>query len=56
VDKKAALYGAAAGMLATALSSWIAMQTETHLLRKCFGAFLLYIACSLLFPRRKKPK
>ncbi len=53
VDKKAVLYAAGAGMFTTALSSWAAMQTDTNLLRKCFGIFLIYIALSLLLPRKK---
>jgi uncharacterized membrane protein YfcA len=53
VEKRAVLFAAGAGMLTTALSSWAAMQTDTHLLRKCFGLFLIYIALSMLFPRKK---
>jgi uncharacterized membrane protein YfcA len=56
VDKTAVFYAAAFGMCSTALSSWVAVQTQTALLRKCFGVFLIYIALSLLFPRKKRAK
>lgn len=52
VEKKALLPAIAAGLASSALAAWAATALDVGLLRKCFGAFLLYIGLSELF--RKK--
>ncbi|MCI8594003.1 MAG: sulfite exporter TauE/SafE family protein [Oscillospiraceae bacterium] len=54
VDKKTALPAILAGLIATGIAAWAATGLDVQLLRRCFGAFLLYIGLRELF--RKKPK
>lgn len=42
------------GLAGTALAAWLATSLDVGLLRKCFGAYLLYVGCVELF--RKNPK
>ena len=54
VDKKTALPAILAGLIATGIAAWAATGLDVQRLRRCFGAFLLYIGLRELF--RKKPK
>lgn len=52
VDLTAACPAILAGLLGTALSAWAATGLDVHLLRRCFGVYLLYVGITELF--RKK--
>ena len=52
VDRAAAWPAILAGLLGTALSAWAATGLDVHLLRRCFGVYLLYVGITELF--RKK--
>ena len=52
VDRAAAWPATLAGLLGTALSAWAATGLDVHLLRRCFGVYLLYVGVTELF--RKK--
>lgn len=52
VDKKAAVPAILAGLVGTAIAAWIATSLDVALLRRFFGAFLIYIGVTELF--RKK--
>ena len=54
VDKPAALPAIAAGLAGTALAAWVATALDVTLLRRFFGAFLLYIGVTELFRRAPK--
>lgn len=43
IDKKAAVPAILAGLAGTGLAAWIATALDVALLRRCFGAYLLYI-------------
>ena len=52
---RAALPAVAAGLLGTALAAWAATALDVALLRRLFGAFLLYIGVTELFRRPSPP-
>jgi len=52
IDKKAALPAIFAGLLCTGLAAWIATALDVELLRRCFGAYLLYIGIRELRKKR----
>ena len=54
VDKSSALPAIAAGLAGTALAAWVATALDVTLLRRFFGAFLLYIGVTELFRRAPK--
>lgn len=54
VDKSVAIQAIFAGLAATALSAWVATAMDVTLLRKCFGAFLLYIGVRELLRKPEK--
>ena len=56
LDRKTILPAIAAGLLTAALAAWISNGLDTGLLRKLFGAFLLYIGLRELFHREPKEK
>lgn len=45
-----------AGLLCAAGASWIAAGMDVHLLRRCFGGFLLVIGARELFSRKPAEK
>lgn len=49
VDKKAAVPAIAAGLACTGIAAWVATTLDVELLRKFFGAFLIYIGVTELF-------
>ncbi len=49
VDKKTALPAILAGLAGTAAAAWAATALEVNLLRRFFGAYLLYIGVRELF-------
>lgn len=53
VDKKAALPAILTGLAASGAAAWAATGLDVALLRRCFGAFLLYIGVRELL--RKNP-
>ena len=53
IDKKAALPAILAGLLGTGLAAWAATMLEVGLLRRCFGAYLIYIGIRQLFQKKK---
>lgn len=55
VDKKTALPAIAAGLLGTALAAWVASSLDVSLLRRLFGAFLIYIGLRELFRKNSAP-
>lgn len=54
IDKKTAKPAILAGLAGTATAAWIATSLDVSLLRRFFGAYLLYIGCKELF--RKYPQ
>lgn len=52
IDKAVALPAIAAGLVGTALAAWAATALDVDLLRRFFGAYLIYIGIRELF--RKK--
>ncbi len=52
IEKKTALPAIAAGLVGTAIGAWVATTLEVDLLRRFFGAYLIYIGIRELF--RKK--
>lgn len=53
VDKAAALPAIAAGLLGTAAAAWAATALGVELLRKFFGAYLLYIGVRELLRKKE---
>ncbi len=53
VDKKTALPAILAGLLGTALAAWVATALDVSLLRKLFGAYLIYIGLRELFRKKR---
>lgn len=53
VDKKTAVPAILAGLAGTAAAAWIATSLDVELLRKFFGAFLIYIGVTELLRKRK---
>ena len=51
VDKKTAMPAILAGLAGTAAAAWVATTLDVHLLRRFFGAFLIYIGVLELFRR-----
>ena len=51
VDKKTAMPAILAGLAGTAAAAWVATTLDAHLLRRFFGAFLIYIGVRELFRR-----
>ena len=51
VDKKTAMPAILAGLAGTAAAAWVATTLDVHLLRRVFGAFLIYIGVRELFRR-----
>ena len=51
VDKKTAMPAILAGLAGTAAAAWVATTLDVHLLRRFFGAFLIYIGVRELFRR-----
>lgn len=51
VDKKAAVPAILAGLVGTAIAAWVATSLDVALLRRFFGAFLIYIGVTELFRR-----
>lgn len=49
VDKAVSLPAIVAGLLGTAVAAWVATALDVTLLRRFFGAFLLYIGVRELF-------
>ena len=54
LEKKVILPAILAGLVAAACTALLANRLETHVLRKLFGAFLLYIGLRELFRKDKK--
>lgn len=54
LEKKVILPAILAGLAAAACTALLANRLETHLLRKLFGVFLLYIGLRELFRKDKK--
>ena len=54
LEKKVILPAILAGLVAAACTALLANRLETHVLRKLFGVFLLYIGLRELFRRDKK--
>lgn len=54
LQKEAAVPAICFGLVGTALAAWLATSLDVELLRKFFGAYLLYVGCVELF--RKNPK
>lgn len=54
VDKSVAIPAVIAGVVTTPLAAWLAVSIETAVLKKCFGAFLLFVGLYELF--RKAPE
>ena len=54
IKKQTALPAIGAGLLCSAAAAWAATTLDVELLRKCFGAFLLYIGVRELL--QKPPK
>ena len=54
VDRAAAWPAILAGLLGTALSAWAATGLDVHLLRRCFGVYLLYVGVTELFRKKNK--
>ena len=52
IDRKTALPAILAGLVSTALAAWIATALDVELLRRCFGAYLLYIGIRELCKKR----
>lgn len=55
VDKPTALPAIAAGLLGTAVAAWVATALDVTLLRRIFGAFLIYVGIRELFRKTEKP-
>lgn len=56
LDREAAVWAIASGLACTALSAWIATSLDVSLLKRLFGAFLLYVGLVELFaPSQKGP-
>jgi len=53
---KTAIPAILAGLLGTGLASWIATMLNVELLRRCFGAYLIYIGIRQLYPGKKSPR
>lgn len=53
VDRRTARPAIVGGLLGTAAGAWAAAVLETGLLRRLFGAYLLYVGVRQLFPKRK---
>ena len=53
IDKKTALSAIAAGLAGTALAAWWATALDVGLLRRFFGAYLLYIGFRELFRKKQ---
>ena len=51
VDKKTAKPAILAGLPGTAAAAWVETTLDVHLLRRFFGAFLIYIGVRELFRR-----
>ena len=51
LEKKAILPAIFAGLAAAGLAAWISTGLDTHLLRKLFGLFLLYVGITQLVQR-----
>lgn len=51
---KTALPAILSGLLGTALAAWVATMLEVDLLRRCFGAYLIYIGIRQLFQKKKQ--
>lgn len=57
IQWKTALPAILGGLAATALASWWATALDVNVLRRCFGAFLLYIGLrELLFKKKTGPE
>ena len=54
LEKKVILPAVLAGLAAAGCTALLANRLDTHLLRKLFGAFLLYIGLRELFRKDKK--
>ena len=50
---KTAVPAILAGLLGTAAAAWIATMLDVDLLRRCFGAYLVYIGIRQLFQKKK---
>lgn len=55
VEKKTAVPAIIAGLAGTAVAAWIATALDVDLLRRFFGAYLIYIGVRELF-RKKDPE
>jgi len=53
VEKRVLLPAIAAGLVSSALAAWAATALDVGLLRRCFGAFLLYIGLSELLRKKQ---
>jgi len=56
IAREALLPAIGAGLLCAAGASWIAAGMDVHLLRRCFGGFLLVIGARELFSRKPAEK
>ncbi len=54
IDKKTALPAIAAGLAGTAAAAWAATAIDVGLLRRVFGAYLLYIGARELFRKKEE--
>ena len=54
IDKKTALPAIIAGLAGTAVAAWTATALDVALLRRFFGAYLLYIGVRELFRKTEK--
>ena len=53
IDKKTALPAILAGLVGTGLAAWAATALDVGLLRRFFGAYLLYIGLRELFRKKQ---
>lgn len=53
---KTAIPAILAGLLGTAAAAWIATMLDVGLLRRCFGAYLIYIGIRQLYPSKKSSR
>lgn len=53
IQKEALLPAIAAGLACAAAAAWAATALDTHVLRRCFGAFLVLIGLWELMGKRK---
>lgn len=55
IHRKTAIPAILAGLLGTAAAAWVATMLEVGLLRRCFGAYLIYVGIRQLLPKKRSP-